>query len=145
MKYSIVMALSLIGPPLANARTAQETCPILPPDSGIAWSYREGPDFDLCYALDRKTKDTLFGIYLGHAPSFHPENAKRLSDGRVADRRTIWYAYEKDASEFARQALVALDSEHGFVAHIWVRAHSSADLQRTLTVLENMRFKTNAL
>lgn len=121
----------------ASAQTA-ERCPTLPADSGLIWSYREGPDFDLCYAIQADSSDTAFGMYFGNHPSFQPDEAVRVDDGIVGGREVVWY--EKDDDALARQTLLVLDPEHDLVAHIWVMGETAEELEERLAVLERLTF-----
>src|SRR5262245_54015502 len=73
MKAPMLLALALAATAANGARTAETTCPVLPSNSGVTWSYREGPDFDVCYALAAKSKVSIFGVYLGNWPQFDPD------------------------------------------------------------------------
>lgn len=142
MKQFWLLSLFLLAQPHAFARSA-EVCPALPSDSGLEWSYSEGPDFDVCRASAPGSESLAFGIYLGNHPSFRPERSNRIGEGKVAGRRVIWYrqdARESDSS-FSRQALLTLDRKWGYVAHIWVAADTEQQLLHRLSVLDRIVFK----
>lgn len=139
LRTLLVTALIPISIP-ASARGV-EACPELPTDSGVEWVYREGPDFDLCYAIESSTKKDSFGIYLGRHPSFEPKDAQPIGKGKVAGRKVTWYPRDPDEyhPQLGRQTIVELKS--GELAHIWVGAESEKKLQSRLHILQNMKFK----
>jgi hypothetical protein len=134
MKLIAALAFLLQASPSSPQPT--DHCPILPADSALTWTYQQGPDFGVCYAVDSATKKDAFGIYLGFAPSFHPESAKTIGRGNVGGHRIKWYARDpsNDPSEFSRETLVRLDRQ-GSVAHVWVTAESQQQLASDLRFL----------
>lgn len=131
----LLLALSFPG-------SAQETdrCPILPENSGVEWSYQEGPDFDLCYAIDAASKKDLFGIYTGFTPSFKPENSTPIGEGIVAGQKIQWYpASGGQADQFSRQTLLHVDNR--ILMHVWISADNEADSKRAEEVLGKMKFR----
>ena len=127
--------------PAAAARGAAAGCPKLPAGSGLSWEYSQGPDFGVCYAHVAGSDENAFGIYFGYAPSFHPDQAKRIGDGRVAGKRVTWYraSNEDKPLPFARETLLKRDS--GSVSHVWVQASSQQQLDQRLAILDQMRFQ----
>jgi hypothetical protein len=123
-----------------NEPAAADRCPVLPADAGFAWTYRQGPDFGLCYASATGSSKTAFGLYLGNYPSFDPGLATAIGKGRVAGREVTWYAPD-DGNAQGRQTLIVLDKEWGYVAHLWVTPGSQQELQARLSALERMTFK----
>jgi hypothetical protein len=87
---ALVLALLRL-PPVAASAQSVERCPTLPPDSGLEWSYRDGPDFYVCYARHSAGKAHAFGIYLGFAPSFDPTTGTKAATGMIAGKEVIWY------------------------------------------------------
>ena len=138
MKHLVVLVAALAFSAPASARSV-EVCPELPADSNLVWSHHEGPDFDVCYAAEPGSDATAFGVYLGNAPSFNPDDGARIGKGRVAGRRVVWYRH--GASPLDRQTLLMLDRKSGYAAHIWVAAESDQQLQNRLSVLERIAFK----
>ncbi|MFZ2236925.1 MAG: hypothetical protein WAV67_11185 [Dokdonella sp.] len=115
----------------------------MPPNSGLEWSYHEGPDFDVCYASFVGGGARAFGVYLGNFPSFSPEHATVVGNGKIAGRKVKWYRQETadDSSSLARQTLLTLDEKSGYVAHIWVTADTEQQLKDRLAILERITFK----
>ena len=132
-------ALLLIAPALADR--AAEICPLLPPDSGLTWSYAEGSDFAVCYASAAGSKATVLGVYLGNEPNFDPTRATRVATGHVAGREVIWYRKDSAAEDesLARQTVIALNGR--YIAHVWVNAATQAQLQQRLSILERIAFR----
>ena len=134
--------VAVLFAPVVAARSV-DVCPSLPPESGLEWSYHEGPDFDVCTAAKPGSERSAFGIYLGNHPSFHPQRGDCLGRGRVANRRVVWY--RKDAANggpaLARQTLLVLNRRQGYVAHVWVGADSEEQLLERLSVLEKIAFR----
>src|SRR3546814_11239245 len=89
MKLLAVLVLLL----QASASYSQpaEHCPVLPADSGMTWSYKQGPDFGVCYAVDSSTGKDAFGIYLGYAPKFDPSHGNAIGAGHLGGRKVQWY------------------------------------------------------
>ena len=140
MKLAAALAFLLQASP-APSQPADH-CPTLPAGSGVSWTYQQGPDFGVCYAVDSATKKDAFGVYLGFAPSFHPESAKAIQAGNVGGRKITWYqrAPSSDPSAYSRETLVELDRQ-GSVAHVWVTASSKQQLAQRLSVLRRLQFK----
>lgn len=143
MKHFWLLGLIFFISTQALARSV-EVCPVLPDSANLEWDYHQGPDFDVCYAHAPGSDDLAFGIYLGSAPSFHPERASRIGKGKVAGRRVTWHHQEQSdaAPLFSRQTLLTLDRKWGYVAHIWVAADSEEQLAERLAVLEGIVFTT---
>src|SRR5690606_24691961 len=51
-RMKLLVALVLLLQASASYSQPAEHCPVLPPDSGMTWSYQQGPDFGVCYAVD---------------------------------------------------------------------------------------------
>jgi hypothetical protein len=142
MKHFWFLSLLFLYAPQVSARSV-EVCPSLPANSGLEWTYSEGPDFDVCRASIRGSESLAFGIYLGNHPSFHPDRSDHIGNGKVASRRVSWYRQEPNDSDsaFSRQTLLTLDRKLGYVAHIWVTADTEQQLLDRLSVLERIVFK----
>ncbi len=142
MKQLCLLSFLYLAMPLAYARSV-EVCPKLPADSGLEWTYSEGPDFDVCRASAPGSEDLAFGIYLGSAPSFHPERATRIGRGKVAGRRVTWHRTDPSdsGSTFSRQTLLTLSRKWGYVAHVWVGADTQQQMCDRLAILERIAFK----
>jgi hypothetical protein len=125
-----------------DSSTSTDACPALPANSGLTWTYQQGPDFGVCYASDG-SGSSAFGIYLGNYPSFHPERGLALTEGNVGGRKVTWYQQDAadDNSLLARQTLLTLDANLGYVAHVWVTAQSQKQLNERLAVLEHIIFR----
>jgi len=142
MKHPWLLSLLFFAVPHASARSV-EVCPALPADSGLEWTYSEGPDFDVCRASAPGSESLAFGVYVGNHPSFHPKRSNRIGKGKIAGRRVTWYRQEPGDSDsaFFRQTVLTLDRKWGYVAHIWVAADTEQQLLDRLSVLERMAFK----
>lgn len=136
---TILASLLWILPALGFAQEV-DRCPILPDNSGAEWSYQEGPDFDLCYAIDTTSKKDLFGVYTGFAPSFKPENSTPIGDGTVAGQKVQWYpASGEHVDQFSKQTLLHLDKR--ILMHVWISADNEADARRAEEILGKMKFR----
>ena len=122
MKHIPMLAALLMNAP-ALAERGAEVCPLLPPDSGLTWTYADGPDFGVCYAS---------------APG---SNATRMAAGHVAGKEVIWYRRDSYSgiAPLARQTVIAINNH--YIAHIWVNADTEAQLQERLSILERIAFK----
>jgi len=138
MKLLFIVAVVELVSVSAFAQSAQ-VCPALPPNTNLEWQYREGPDFDLCYAHEHESVDTAFGIYFGWAPSFTPKKESEIGPGRIGGREVTWYRTE--SSSLGREALVTFNSSSAEVAHVWVLASSQQQLGARLSILEHIAFK----
>jgi hypothetical protein len=132
-------ALLMIAP--ARADRAAEICPLLPPGSGLTWTYAEGSDFAVCYASAPGSKTTVFGVYLGNEPNFDPTRATRVATGHVAGKEVIWYRKDSATEDetLARQTVIALNGR--YIAHVWVNASTAAQLQERLSIVEHLAFR----
>ncbi len=143
MKLLVVLVLLL----QASASYSQpvEHCPVLPADSEMTWSYQQGPDFGVCYAVDSSTGKDAFGIYLGYAPKFDPSQGKAIGDGNVGGRKVKWYErssfyIHSNPAEFSQETVIELD-RNGSLAHVWVVATSPQQLTQRLAVLSRLQFR----
>ena len=138
----LIAALAFLLQASTGSPQPADHCPTLPADSAMTWTYQQGPDFGVCYAVDSVTKKDAFGVYLGFAPSFNPESAKAIGRGNVGGHKVKWYARDpsSDPSEFSRETLVKLDRQ-GNVAHVWVAAKSEQQLAQRLGVLRRLHFQ----
>lgn len=136
---TLLATLLLLLPTLGLAQEA-DRCPILPENSGVEWSYREGPDFDLCYATDATTKKDLFGVYTGFFPSFKPEDATPIGEGTVAGQKVQWYpASGEHVEQFSKQALLHVTDR--ILMHVWISADNEDDARHAEDVLAHMKFR----
>ncbi|MBS0215413.1 MAG: hypothetical protein JSR63_03195 [Proteobacteria bacterium] len=137
--FKIIPVLLLILPMLGHAQEA-DRCPILPENSGVEWSYQEGPDFDLCYAIDASSKKDLFGVYTGFTPSFNPGTSTPVGDGIVAGQKIQWYsASGEHVDQFSRQTLLHVDQK--ILMHVWISADNETDSKHAEEVLAQMKFR----
>jgi hypothetical protein len=138
----LIAALVILLQASTGSSQPEDQCPTLPTDSTMTWTYQQGPDFGVCYAVDSATKKNAFGVYLGFAPSFHPESAKMIGRGNVGGHKVKWYGSNpsSDPSEFSRETLVRLDRQ-GSVAHVWITAESEQQLAQRLAVLSRLHFQ----
>ena len=129
---------------LAGSAQAQsgEICPVLPSGTGLEWKYLQGPDFDVCYALDAQSKQEVFGLYLGYHPSFHPSHEHRAERGYVGKHKVTWYKQgtEGASSAYARETSIPI-GEHGYQAHVWINASTPQELKQRRALLQQIRFQ----
>jgi hypothetical protein len=125
----------------AGADLAADSCPVLPADSGLTWSYQGGDDFGVCYAAAAGSKDTVIGIYFGNAPTFDPARATAVSAGNVGGRQVMWYRHDSPAAGDALGLQTLVYVSRRYVAHVWVAAGSEAQLQQRLSILAHIAFK----
>lgn len=125
----------------ASADRAGDSCPVLPADSGLTWTYQGGDDFGVCYAAAAGSGATVIGIYFGNAPTFDPARATAVSTGNVGGREVVWYRHDSAApgDELGLQTLVYVSRR--YVAHVWVAAGSQPELQQRLSILRRIAFK----
>src|SRR3546814_14312583 len=60
-RMKLLAVLVLLLQASASYSQPAEHCPVLPADSGMTWSYKHGPDFGVCYAVDSSTGKDAFG------------------------------------------------------------------------------------
>ena len=139
MKCLVLLALCAAG--AAHADLAADSCPVLPPHSGLTWTYQGGDDFGVCYATAPGSTATVIGVYFGNAPAFDPARATAVGPGNVGGREIVWYRHDSAAGgdAFGLQTLVAVNAR--YVAHVWVTADSQAQLQQRLSILRLVGFK----
>jgi hypothetical protein len=146
MRVAALAALPVLLPAVAASARSVERCPTLPPDSGLEWSYREGPDFDVCYARHSAGKADAFGIYLGFHPSFDPTKGHEGGE-MVAGKEVVWHRGFGNCGQSQSpvwQTVLALGPRHepyAPVAHSWVDASEELRLRLYLTILECIVFK----
>ena len=131
----------LFGLATARADMAADSCPVLPPDSGLTWAYQGGDDFGVCFATARGSAATVIGIYFGNAPTFDPSRATPVSTGNVGGREVVWYRHDSAAAGDALGLQTLVYVSRRYVAHVWVTADSQALLQQRLGILKLIAFK----
>lgn len=139
MKHLLMIAAAFIAAP-ALADRATEACPLLPPGTGLTWTYADARDFGVCYASAAGSSATVFGIYIGTEPDFDPTRATPVASGSVAGKKVIWYRKDSPSGtdSLARQTVIAI--KNGAVVHVWVNANTDAELQDRLRILERITF-----
>ena len=144
---AIVFAVLIAVAGASSVARGNDSCPTLPPGSGLEWEYRQGPDFGLCYARDARDQHQLFGLYLGFAPSFHASERADASEGTVGGYKVSWYKAQSDDPRhpLGREALFDVPGPNkdlpSMKIHVWVYAASDAELARGLDVLRHIEFK----
>ena len=128
----------------ASAEPAADAqCPVLPPSTGLSWSYTEGPDFGVCYARQRgKPAAGLIGVYLGFAPSFSPNGATFVQDGRMDGNSVHWYRKAAEGSGF-KVGLETLHQLKSGTSHVWILANDKPRMDELRDVAERLSFKKN--
>ena len=129
------------GMSVARADLAADSCPVLPADSGLTWTYEGGEDFGICYAAAAGSKSTVIGIYFGNAPTFDPSRATPAGPGNVGGREVVWYRHDSAAVGDALGLQTLIPVSKRYVAHVWVTADSQAQLQARLSILRLIAFK----
>lgn len=131
-------ALALFAVASAQAQPGAG-CPALPDDTALDWQQRGNEAFLICSAVDAQGSE-VFGLSLSADSAFQPRRADRQERGVVAGRDIRWYRAEVGAQPdvLVRETLVELDRDR--VAHIWMRARSTDDLQRTMRLVERLDF-----
>jgi hypothetical protein len=137
----LALLLMLCGMSLAHADLAADSCPVLPPGSGLTWTYQGGDDFGICYAASPGSKSTVIGIYFGNAPTFDPSRATPSGPGNVGGREVVWYRHDSPAAGDALGLQTLVPVNKRYVAHVWVAADSQAQLQARLEILRHIAFK----
>ena len=142
MLVAFLFAVALGFPAAAGT----DRCPELPAGSGLEWLYREGPDFDLCYAQRSGTKEQPFGIYLGYAPSFHAAGRTSAESGMVGGHAVTWFVAEpkEGGLRYGRETLLQLPDASArppLQAHVWAYAATEQQLSKTLALLRDIKFK----
>jgi hypothetical protein len=138
MRLAVLLLLGFAS--TARADRA-DSCPALPANSGLTWTYQGGDDFGVCFASDGGPQATVIGIYFGNAPTFDPSRATAVAAGDVGGREVTWYRHDSAAGgdAFGLQTLVYVSRR--YVAHVWVVADSQAQLQQRLAILKLIKFR----
>jgi hypothetical protein len=137
----LAMLALLCGSAAARADMAADSCPALPADSGLAWTYQGGDDFGVCFATAGGSKSTVIGIYFGNAPTFDPSRATPVASGKVGGHEVMWYRHDSPAAGDALGLQTLVYVSRRYVAHVWVTADSQAQLQQRLSILKLITFK----
>jgi hypothetical protein len=132
---ALVLASAAAAAPM---RTVQDACPRLPPDSALAWTHEQGPDFDVCRAQPRGAQGEVFGVYLGHHPSAHPKASDRLELGIVDGHHVMWYRGADRAHPLDRETVFTAGSP-GYRVHIWVHADNVPQLRARMAIVRKLR------
>jgi hypothetical protein len=124
--------------------SAADRCPKFAEAAGVHWSYSEGPDFDVCTAIRDADTRQLFGVYLGHAPSFNAGGAARASQGVVGGHAVTWYyppAEERNSILIETVFDVpGSNPDYSYLSHVWVLPQRRGDLALTFRLLAGMRY-----
>jgi hypothetical protein len=110
----------------------------LPPESGLSWTFKRGPDFDVCYAEQKEGPWAgVIGVYLGFAPSFVPNEETFAREGRMDGVSIRWHRKTSTAFKFGLEALRERGNEKD---HIWVMANDEPKLDALRRIAENFTF-----
>ena len=115
---------------------------------GFAATFREGPDFDVCYfrPTDQKRK-ALLGVYFGMAPDTHwPEDATKISrqvNGRSATWRS-WRAIREGSTTFYRETLVSdfFFDDKVTLVHIFISAADEEEANQLADSVSSLKQKS---
>ncbi len=142
---SIAAMVALVAACGLRAAESDESCPRLPASSGLHWKAQRGPDFDLCYAYPAEREHLVFGLYLGHAPAYHPNPEQRPTAGEIGGHPVGWIvATGKDGDfPFGLETVFEIGTS-GLKVHAWTHAQSREEQQRALAVLRALRFREDA-
>lgn len=138
-----LLLLPAHGPRLRLPRTADARCPKLPAVSTISWEYHSGLDFDVCYGHRNNSSVTVVGVYLGHAPSFHPVGTPTAGSSRVDGQQVDWYRRTDNSTNDVDETLLEATIPQRYpktLVHIWIMPNSPADRAEILTNLRDMKF-----
>ena len=140
---AVVLAVASLT---AGAATdADSLCPKLPPNSGLTWSYSQGPDFGVCYAEKKGVPSTgLIGVYLGFHPSFTPTAATFAGQGRIEGAVVRWHHKVPEGDEF-KVGLEALHELGRETSHIWLLASDAPKLEALRVLAEGLSFRGGAV
>lgn len=122
----------------AHAQSAR-ACPQLPSDSGLNWDQGGSDAFLICRAVAEDGSEP-FGLALSADSAFQPRRGNREERGVVNGQNIRWYRGEDAANPDAlvRETLIELDRNQ--VAHIWIRTDSRQQLDRSMRLVEALRF-----
>lgn len=144
MRVALPIALALLLAP-AGTQAGEESCPALPQNSGFEWQYQRGIDFYLCRAASTSGEPQFFGIYVGFAANFHPQEGVLREKGVVGGYDVIWYRTrsKNPALKHARETLFKLaptsDGPPPEI-HVWIYAVTAEQLVGMMHALEHTRF-----
>ncbi|MGO1069884.1 hypothetical protein [Lysobacter sp. CA199] len=133
---------SALKPPPLPVDTGPFRCPFLPAGSGLQWELENGPDFDVCYAVERGTakradKRIRIGLYSGLYPNFEPLSRQILAEGRIDGRAVRWF--RSSGGAYARETLFSpRSSRYRWTFHVWIDAANATELRDTLRIVSQL-------
>lgn len=138
-KTALLMPVLLV---LAVSAQAQQppACPQLPASAGLSWEHRAGGGADICRAL-REDGTEAFGMYIASESPFKPNRRNREEQGAIDGREIHWYRAEIAAQPNVQARETLLELDDGRVAHIWLQAHSDAELAAAFSATRDMRLR----
>ena len=127
----------------ASIARSIDVCPVLPESASVEWVYHKGPDFDVCYAVDKVTEKTAFGIYMGGHPDFEPDENRKIEKGILASKEITWYRKETEIKFAipARETTFMINEKDAWFAHIWIISDTEEELKNSISTLEKIIFK----
>lgn len=127
----------------ASPIQAADQCPIFAKGAELTYQQTHGPDFAVCYAVD-KGKNQLVGLYTGHAASYERRGRIKAERSSVAGIPAQWVLGKaSDRPALYRETLINVRAMHGpdYEAHIWINAKDKEHLSLALAALSSMTFR----
>lgn len=142
--YCLPLLLVLAAGAQAQDPPANEACPQLPADGGLAWQHKGSANSDFCRAL-RVDGSEAFGLFIASKSPFKPSRSNRAEVASIDGRQVQWYRSELATAPGVQARETLLELADGRIAHIWIQAKSPALLNEALQQTQALHFQSARL
>jgi len=142
---ALLLSQSITLGQAAQAKTQRFGTGWLEMPAGYKFEHVNGPDFGVDYMIpkdaDLQGTTTMFGLYMGNAPSFEPPKGVKILAGHFGARKLNWHIWKTVADNetvYHRQALIKF--KNGFW-HLFLSAPDMQRMRELMSILDSYRAK----
>ena len=117
------------------------------------WRALRGPDYEVFYGTQSKSKSAGIGIYLGEFPNFHPDESAKSVNDKLGNFPIVWFETVKESSPKFYRATVIEHKTTGTNGggnrpqvtekiHIWVYGDTQGELERMTDCARGLKLFT---
>jgi len=117
---------------LPGTLLAQSACPTLPSGRNLHWESQQGPDFQVCRALDGQGEQVLGLMFTRKKPNVQLSRNQRREEGWVGSHPVYWYQPPIAEGGAAQKRITVLELEDGRYAQVWVEGRDPSEIQARL-------------
>jgi len=111
---------------------------------GFSATFREGPDFDVCYFSTSDQSGTVFGIYFGTSPDTRWPKGATETPGRVGGKQIAWHDWKEKqdgVAVFHREGIIRGVLDKVTLIHIFISSESQDMVNKLAESASSLRRK----